>query len=62
VGGGVWAVRWLIDLMIGCFNFILNLCVFLKRMSCHLMIGGQKTPPFCHDRMVAALFLFINIF
>jgi hypothetical protein len=42
--------------MIGCFDFILNLCVFLKRMRCQLVTGGQKTPPFCHDRMAATLF------
>jgi hypothetical protein len=53
VGGGSFI--WLVDLLIGCFDFILNLCIFLKMLKCQLMNGGQKTPPFCHDRMAAAL-------
>ena len=52
VGGGSFI--WLVDLLIGCFDFILNLCIFLKMLRCQLMNGGQKTPSFCHDRMAAA--------
>jgi hypothetical protein len=52
-----WAVNtvWLHDLLIGCFDFILDLCIFLKMVRCQFMSGGQKTPPFCHDRMAPAL-------
>jgi hypothetical protein len=63
VGGGVHSPKvgngsfiWLVDLLIGCFDFILNLCIFLKMLMCQLMNGGQKTPPFCHDHVAAALF------
>ena len=28
----------------GCFDFILNLCIFLKMMRYQFMIGGQKNP------------------
>ena len=27
---------------IGCYDFILNLCIFLKRMRCQFMIRGKK--------------------
>ena len=61
VGGGVHSPEvggrsfiWLVDLLIECFDFILNLCIFLKMLKCQLMNGRQKTYPFCHDRMVAA--------
>jgi hypothetical protein len=53
VGGGSFI--WLVDLLIVCFDFILNLCIFLKMLRCQLMSGGQKTPPFCHDHMATAL-------
>jgi hypothetical protein len=53
--GGQW-VFYLVDLLIGCFDFILNLCIFLKMLRCQLMNGGQKTPHFCHDHVAAALF------
>jgi hypothetical protein len=33
----------------GCFDFILNLCIFLKRLRCQLMSGEQKTLLLCHD-------------
>jgi hypothetical protein len=36
----------LVVVMIGCFDFILNLCFFLKRMRCQHVIGGKKTPLF----------------
>jgi hypothetical protein len=29
-----------------CFDFILNLCIFLKRLMCQLMSVGQKNPTF----------------
>jgi hypothetical protein len=39
VGGGIRSPEvggksfiWLVDLLIGCFNFILNLCIFLKML------------------------------
>ena len=57
VGGGVWVVShlfgWLIS--IGCFDFILNLYIFLKMLRRQLIIGRQKTPHFCHDRIATAL-------
>jgi hypothetical protein len=28
-------------------------------MRCQLMIGGQKTPLFCHDRMAATIYIYI---
>jgi hypothetical protein len=43
--------------LIGCFVFILNLCIFLEMLRSQLVSGGQKTPPLCHDRIVAALFV-----
>ena len=42
--------------LIRCFVFILNLCIFLEMLRCQLMNGGQKTPPLCHDHIVAALY------
>jgi hypothetical protein len=45
---------WWLDLLIGCFDFIFSLCIFLKLLRCQLMNGGQKSPPFCHDWMAAA--------
>jgi hypothetical protein len=64
VGGSICSLEvgsgsfiWLVDLLIGCFDFILNLCIFLKMLKCQLTSGGQKTPPFCHDRMATALIL-----
>jgi hypothetical protein len=32
VGNGSFI--WLVDLLIGCFDFILNLCIFLKMLRC----------------------------
>jgi hypothetical protein len=32
----------LVVVMNGCFDFILNLCFFLKRMRCQHVIGGKK--------------------
>ena len=29
--------------LIGCFVFILNLCIFLEMLKCQLVNGGQKT-------------------
>jgi hypothetical protein len=52
VCGGLFI--WLFDLLVECFDFIFYLCIFLKLLRCQLMNGGQKTPPFCHDRMTAA--------
>jgi hypothetical protein len=52
VGGGLFI--WLVDLFIGCFDFISNLCIFPKLLGCQLMNGGQKTPPFYHNRMATA--------
>jgi hypothetical protein len=46
----------------GCFGFILNLCNFLKMLRCQLIIGGQKSPFFCHNRMVDALHVFYCTF
>jgi hypothetical protein len=51
VGGGLFI--WLLDLLIGYFDFIFNLYIFLKLLRCQLMNSGQKTPPFCHDHMIA---------
>jgi hypothetical protein len=53
-GGGRWVIH-LVAWLIRCFDFILNLCIFLKMVRRQHMNGGQKTPPFCHDRMAAAL-------
>jgi hypothetical protein len=53
-GGGLFI--WWFDLLIGCIDFIFSLCIFLKLLSCQLMNGWQKSSPFCHDRIVAALF------
>jgi hypothetical protein len=53
VGGGFFI--WWLDLLIWCIDFIFSLCIFLKLLKCQLMNGGQKSPPFCHDRMAAAL-------
>jgi hypothetical protein len=39
-------IFWLPDLLIGCFDFILDLCIFLKMVRCQFMSGGQKTPPY----------------
>jgi hypothetical protein len=50
VGGGIW-VHLVAYLLIWCFDLILNLCIFLKRLMCQFMSGGQKAPPLCHDRM-----------
>jgi hypothetical protein len=41
--------------LIGCFVFILNLCIFLEMLRCRLVNGGQKTTPLCHDHIVASL-------
>jgi hypothetical protein len=32
VGGGLFI--WVVDLLIGCFDFILNLCIFPKLLRC----------------------------
>jgi hypothetical protein len=41
--------------MCRCFVLIL-VCVFLFGMiRCQLVIGGQKNPPFCTNRIAAAL-------
>jgi hypothetical protein len=48
-------IFWLPNLLIGCFDFILDLCIFLKMVRCQFMSGGQKTSHLCHDRMAAAL-------
>jgi hypothetical protein len=52
VGGGFF---WLPDLLIGCFDFILDLCIFLKMVRCQFMSGGQKTPLLHPIQMAAAL-------
>jgi hypothetical protein len=41
VGDGGWR-----RLGTGCFDFILNLCIFLKKLRCQLMSRGQKNPTF----------------
>jgi hypothetical protein len=48
-------IFWLPDFLMGCFDFILDWCIFLKMVRCQFMSGGQKTPHLCHDRMAAAL-------
>jgi hypothetical protein len=55
VGDGGRRLSNLVVAMIWCFDFILNLCVFLKRMRCQHVIGGKNPPLFCHDRMAATL-------
>jgi hypothetical protein len=40
-----------------CFVFTSRLCIFLKMMMCHVVIGGQKTHVFCHIRIAAALLI-----
>jgi hypothetical protein len=52
VGSGLFI--WLLNFLIECFDFIFNLCIFLKLLRCQSLNGGQKSPPFCHDRMAAA--------
>jgi hypothetical protein len=59
VGGGFF---WLPDLLIGCFDFILDLCIFLKMVRCQFMSGGQKTPLLHPIRMATALFAFSLFF
>jgi hypothetical protein len=44
-----------------CFVFTSSLCIFLKMMMCHVVIGGQKTHVFCHIRIAAALYLFFKV-
>ena len=39
-----------------CFVFISSLCIFPKMLMCHVVIDGQKTWVFCHNRIVAALY------
>jgi hypothetical protein len=39
----------------GCFVLILVCVFFLEMMRCQLMSGGQKTLPFCIDRIAVAL-------
>jgi hypothetical protein len=46
VGDGGQRLSSLVVVMIGCFDFILNLCFFLKRMRCQHVIGGKKPPLF----------------
>ena len=41
--------------MIGCFDSILNLYIFLKKLRYQFMIREQKTLHFYYDRMRAAL-------
>jgi hypothetical protein len=43
------------DLLIGCFDSILDLCIFLKMMRCQLISDGQKTPLLHPIRMAVAL-------
>jgi hypothetical protein len=50
LGDGGWR-----HLGTGCFDFILNLCIFLKRFRCQLISNEQKTLPLCHDHMAVAL-------
>jgi hypothetical protein len=52
VGSGLFI--WLLNFLIKCFDFIFNLCIFLKLLRCQSLNGGQKNPLFCHDRMAAA--------
>jgi hypothetical protein len=63
-GGGGWRrpspevdiglFIWLLNFLIECFDFIFNLCIFLKLLRCQSLNGGQKNPSFYHDRMAAA--------
>jgi hypothetical protein len=53
VGGGIYSLKvddvsfiWLLDLLIKYFDFILNLCIFLKILICQLIINEQKNSTF----------------
>jgi hypothetical protein len=56
-GGGRWIFLVVGFLLIGCFNFILDWCIFLKIVRCQLINDGQKTPLLHPIRMTAALLL-----
>jgi hypothetical protein len=56
-GGGRWIFLVAGFLLVGCFNFILDWCIFLKIVRCQLMNGGQKTPLLHPIRMAAALII-----
>jgi hypothetical protein len=33
---------WLDDKMIGCFDFIFSVCIYLNKIRCQFFIGGKK--------------------
>jgi hypothetical protein len=48
---GVWA--GLVGCLIRCFILILSICIFLEFLTCHLVIGEQKSHDLCNVRIAA---------